>query len=102
MAIGFKVHRYKPLMEALGKLVTEYKLSSRSKRKGLNPWLDPSVFFKSFIPLFFLGAVALTIPSVLGSVDENLGRYLKTFSFDKPKHIWKPKTSSTPSSSDAT
>ena len=70
MAIGFKVRRYNLSMEALGKPVIEYGSSSRSKRKGLNPWLDPPLFFKSFIPLFFLGAVASTIPSVLGSVDE--------------------------------
>ena len=66
MAIGFKVNRYKLSMEALGKPVTEYGSSSRSKRKGLNPWLDLALFFKSLIPLFFLGAVASTILSVLG------------------------------------
>ena len=68
MAIGFKVCRYKLSMEALGEPVTEYGSSSRSKRKGLNPWLDSPLFFKSLISLF--GAVASTIPSVLGSVDE--------------------------------
>jgi len=57
MAIGFKVCRYKLSMEALGKPVTEYGSSSRSKRKGLNPWLDRPLFFKSLIPLFFLGSV---------------------------------------------
>lgn len=55
-------------MEALGKPVTEYGSSSRSKRKGLNPWL--ALFFKSLIPLFFLGVMASTILSVLGFVDE--------------------------------
>lgn len=68
MTINFKVNRYKLSMEALGKPVTEYGSSSKSKRKALNPC--PALFLKSLIPLFFLGAVASTILSVLGFVDE--------------------------------
>ena len=56
-------------MEALGKAVTEHGSSSGSKRKGLNPWLDLALFFKSLIQVFFLGAAASTILSVLGSAD---------------------------------
>lgn len=69
MAIFFKVNRYKLSMEALGKPVTEYGSSSRSKRKRTQSLARPSPLFQiiNSTLLSHSRAVASTILSVLGS-----------------------------------